>query len=41
MDILNLVTTNLLTPIVLCFGLGLAAGRLGADLRLPRQLYGG
>lgn len=38
-DILSLITSNLLTPMVLFFGLGLIAGRLGSDLRLPRQLY--
>jgi hypothetical protein len=36
---LELIAANLLTPMVLCYGLGLAAGRLGSDLRLPRQLY--
>jgi hypothetical protein len=38
-DAVNLIAANLLTPMVLCFGLGLIAGRLGSDLRLPRQLY--
>ncbi|MEW6488851.1 MAG: sodium-dependent bicarbonate transport family permease [Thermodesulfobacteriota bacterium] len=30
---------NLLDPAVLCFGLGLLAGVLGADIRLPGALY--
>ncbi len=38
-DTLNLITANLLTPMVLCFGLGLIARLLGSDLCLPRQLY--
>jgi len=31
--------TNLLDPIVLCFVVGLGAGLLKSDLRLPEQLY--
>ena len=36
-DTLNLIAANLLTPMVLCFGLGLIARLLGSDLCLPRQ----
>lgn len=38
-ETLNLIAANLLTPMVLCFGLGLIARLLGSDLCLPRQLY--
>lgn len=33
------VLSNLLTPMVLCYILGLLAGRLGSDLRIPKSLY--
>lgn len=36
---MELVVSNLLTPMVLCYVLGLVAGRLGSDLRVPKQLY--
>jgi len=36
---MELVLSNLLTPMVLCYILGLVAGRLGSDLRVPKQLY--
>ncbi|MDP1715036.1 MAG: sodium-dependent bicarbonate transport family permease [Anaerolineales bacterium] len=36
---MELITSNLLTPMVLCYVLGLIAGRLGSDLRIPNQLY--
>ncbi len=31
--------SNLLTPMVLCYILGLTAGTLGSDLRIPKQFY--
>ncbi len=36
---MELLLSNLLTPMVLCYVLGLAAGVLGSDLRVPKQLY--
>lgn len=36
---MELIASNLLTPMVLCYALGLIAGRLGSDLRIPNQLY--
>lgn len=36
---MELILSNLLTPMVLSYALGLAAGRLGSDLRVPKQLY--
>jgi len=36
---MGLIISNILTPMVLCYVLGLAAGRLGSDLRIPKSLY--
>jgi hypothetical protein len=36
---LDLLISNLLTPMVLCYLLGLTAGSLGSDLRVPKQFY--
>lgn len=36
---MEIILSNLLTPMVLSYALGLAAGRLGSDLRVPKQLY--
>lgn len=36
---MELILSNLLTPMVLCYVLGLVARRLGSDLRMPSQLY--
>ena len=36
---MELVQANLLTPMVLAFVLGIAAARIGSDLRLPDALY--
>lgn len=36
---MELILSNLLTPMVLCYVLGLTARRLGSDLRMPNQLY--
>ena len=36
---MDLILSNLLTPMVLCYVLGLIAGGLGSDLRVPKQFY--
>lgn len=36
---MEIIASNLLTPMVLCYILGLAAGKLGSDLRVPKQIY--
>ncbi len=36
---MDLLLSNLLTPMVLCYMLGLGAGALGSDLRVPKQFY--
>lgn len=36
---MDLLLSNLLTPMVLCYVLGLTAGALGSDLRVPKQFY--
>lgn len=36
---MELVVSNILTPMVLCYVLGLLAGGLGSDLRIPKALY--
>lgn len=36
---MELIASNLLSPMVLSYILGLAAGSLGSDLRVPKQLY--
>lgn len=36
---MDLFLSNLLTPMVLCYLLGLVAGGLGSDLRVPKQFY--
>lgn len=36
---MDILLSNLLTPMVLCYVLGLAAGTLGSDLRVPKQFY--
>lgn len=41
MDILDLARTNLLSPIVLCFVLGVAAVYIKSDLKFPDQVAGG
>ncbi len=33
------ILSNILSPMVLCYALGLTAGRLGSDLRVPKALY--
>ena len=38
---MELVQTNLLTPMVLAFALGMVAARAGSDLKLPDALYAG
>ncbi len=36
---MELVQTNLLTPMVLAFVLGVVAARVGSDLKLPDAIY--
>ncbi len=36
---MELIVSNLLTPMVLSYLLGLIAGKMGSDLRVPKQIY--
>lgn len=39
MNAIELISANLLSPVILCFGLGILATAVRSDLRFPEELY--